>query len=114
MERGREGRLLVFLARFLDARGEGPVVGVGLDEGVALVIEDETYAVSTEDTGGAWLYEVSGPAPLAAGMPLTLHGIKRVVLRNGATGTWPFDFDNAADVRVLRVEEGVIMVGEPG
>ncbi|MDE2795486.1 MAG: Type 1 glutamine amidotransferase-like domain-containing protein [Gemmatimonadota bacterium] len=114
MERGREGRLLVFLARFLDARGAGPVVGVGLDEGVALVIEDETYVVSTEGTGGAWLYEVSGPAQLAAGVPLTLHGIRRVVLRNGATGNWPFDFENAMDARVLRVENGVVLVGEEG
>ena len=114
MERGREGRLLVFLARFLDARAEGPVVGVGLDEGVALVIEDETYVVSTEGTGGAWLYEVSGPAQLAAGVPLTLHGIRRVVLRNGAAGNWPFDFENAMDARVLRVENGVVLAGEAG
>ena len=114
MERGREGRLLVFLARFLDARGEGPVVGVGLDEGVALVIEDDAYAVSTEGTGGAWLYEVSGPAQLAAGVPLTLQGIRRVVLRNGAAGDWPFDFENATDARVLRVEDGEVLVGEAG
>ena len=114
MERGREGRLLVFLARFLDARGEGPVVGVGLDEGVALVIEDEGYAVSSESTGGAWLYEVAGPAQLATGVPLTLHGIRRVVLRNGAAGDWPFDFESATDARVLRVEDGVVMVGEAG
>lgn len=113
-ERGREGRLLVFLARFLDARGEGPVVGVGLDEGVALVIEDGTYAVSTNGTGGAWLYEVSGPAQLSAAVPLTLHGIRRAVLRNGAAGDWPFDFESARDVRVLRVEDGVVLVGEAG
>lgn len=113
-ERGREGRLLAFLARFLEERGEGPVVGVGLDEGVAMVIEDETYVVSTEGTGGAWLYEVSGPARLTAGAALTLNGIRRVVLRNGAAGDWPFDFENAADVRALRVEEGVVVVGEAG
>ena len=114
MERGREGRLLVFLARFLDARGEEPVVGVGLDEGVALVIENGTYAVSSEGTGGAWLYEVSGPAHLSTGVPLTLHGIRRVVLRNGATGPWPFDFEEAADARALTVQEGVVIVGESG
>ena len=39
MDREREGRLLIFLARFLADRGAGPVVGVGLDEGVALTIE---------------------------------------------------------------------------
>ena len=114
MERGREGRLLVFLARLLEARGAGPVVGVGLDQGVALVIEDESYTVSSEGTGGAWLYRVSGPAQLAAGVPLTLHGIRRVVLRNGAAGDWPFDFESAADARVLRVEDGVVLVGESG
>lgn len=114
MERGREGRLLVFLARFLEVRGAGPVVGVGLDEGMALVIEGDEYAVSSEGTGGVWLYEVSGPAELAAGVPLTLQGIRRVVLRNGTSGAWPFDFENAADVRVLRVEEGLVVVGNPG
>ena len=112
-ERGREGRLLVFLARFLAARGEGPVVGMGLDEGVALVIEDGTYTVSSEGTGSAWLYEVSGPAQLAAGGPLTLHGIRRVLLRSGSTGAWPFDFANAADARALSVLEGVVVVGDP-
>ena len=114
MDRAREGRLLVFLARFLEVREVGPVVGVGLDEGVALVIENDTYAVSSEGTGGAWLYEVSGPARLTVGAPLTLHGIRRVVLRNGSTGTWPLDFDNAADLRALTVQEGVVVVGEPG
>ncbi len=114
MDRGREGRLLAFLARFLGARGEGPVIGVGLDEGVALVIEDGRYAVSSEGTGRAWLYEVSGPARLVAGEPLTLHGIRRIMLRSGSAGAWPFDFANAPDARTLTVEDGVVAVGASG
>ncbi len=109
-ERSREGRLLVFLARFLAERGEGPVVGVGLDEGVAVVIEDGAYRVTSVGAGAAWLYQVSGPATLAAGTPLSLDGIRRVRLQAGSTGSWPFLFGDGDGAELLRVEGGVVRV----
>ena len=113
-ERSREGRLLVFLARFLADRGEGPVVGVGLDEGVALTIEARGYQVTSRGSGAAWLYEVSGPATLSPGVPLTLDGIRRVQLPGGRAGGWPFDFDTSGNVRILHVDNGVVIPGPRG
>ena len=113
-EREREGRLLVFLARFLEDRGEGPVVGVGLDEGVALMIEAGSYQVTSRGSGAAWLYEVGGPARLEPGVPLSLAGVRRVQLPAGSVGPWPFSFDASADVRGIHVADGVVVAGPRG
>ncbi len=110
--RGREGRLLAFLARFLADRGEGPVVGVGLDEGVALMIEVGEYRVTSRGTGAAWLYEVGGPATLAPGAPLSLNGIRRVRLPGGSAGRWPFDFDAGRGVEPMHVDRGRVTLGQ--
>ena len=109
-ERSREGRLLVFLARFLAERGEGPVVGLGLDEGVAVLIEGGTFRVTSVDAGAAWLYQVSGPATLTDGTPLSMDGIRRVRLPAGSTGSWPFRFGDGDGADLLRVEAGVVRV----
>lgn len=108
MDRDREGRLLVFLARFLTETAHDRVVGVGLDEGMAMVIENGGYTVHGPAGQGAWLYDVSGPATVQAGTPLELDGIRRVRLEDGASGAWPFDFDAAA------TEELVVVEGEVG
>ncbi len=110
-DRQREGRLLVFLARFLADRGEGPVVGVGLDEGVALLIEAGSFQVTSRGSGAAWLYEVDGPVSLAPGVPLSLDRVRRVQLPAGSVGPWPFSFDERADVRVIHVADGVVGAG---
>lgn len=111
MDREREGRLLAFLARFLADRGEGPVLGVGLDEGAALTLEVGEYQVTSRGSGAAWLYEVTGPATLAPGVPLSLDGIRRVRLPGGRVGRWPFDFDASGDVQVLHVASGEVVAG---
>lgn len=113
-ERGREGRLLVFLARFLAERGEGPVVGLGLDEGVAMTIEAGAYEVTSRESGAAWMYEVAGPASLAPGVPLSLDGIRRVRLPAGSVGPWPLSFDERRDARVMHVADGVVIAGPRG
>ncbi|MDE2806770.1 MAG: hypothetical protein OXN18_16635 [Gemmatimonadota bacterium] len=113
-ERKREGRLLVFLARFLAERGEDPVVGLGLDEGVALMIEAGSYEVTSRGAGAAWMYEVAGPSLLLPGVPLSLDGIRRVRLPAGSVGPWPFSFDASGDVRVMHVADGVVIAGPRG
>jgi len=109
-ERSREGRLLTFLARFLTERGLASVVGVGLDEGVALVIDQGRYSVSTTGGGSAWIYQVKEPVVLAAGAPLDLTGVRFVRLANGSDGLWPIDFEAVA-VEELSVEQGVVRRG---
>ena len=108
--RDREGRLLAFLARFLTERSHQQVVGIGLDEGVALVIEGDRYRVLTERSGLAWLYEVRAPVVLSAGSPLTLAAVRALRLPNGSAGAWPIDFDSV-NVEVVEVVNGVVSRG---
>jgi hypothetical protein len=106
-ERDREGRLLVFLARFLVERDKTLVMGIGLDEGVALVLEESRFQVFGPAGGAAWIYRVQGPATLQDEAPLTLSGIRRVRLDPGSEGSWPLDFDAFPTVS-LQVVEGVV------
>jgi hypothetical protein len=107
MDRGREGRLLVFLARFMTEEGRPEVMGVGLDEGVALVIEAGFGTVHAPPGQAAWLYWVVGPAELSEGEPLDLPGIRRVRLDDGAELAWPPDFESLAYTE-LAVVDGVV------
>lgn len=112
-ERNREGRLLAFLARAMaDAAGPdggvGPaIMGLGLDEETALVIEEGTYRVVATDGGAVFVYSLSGPVVVEAGQPLSAEGILRLRLEGGATGPWPPDLD-ALSPSALRVRSGVV------
>jgi hypothetical protein len=108
-EREREGRLLAFLARFLVEKGRDAVVGVGLDEGVALVLEGDGYLVFGPPDKRVTLYRVTGPATVRPGSPLHLQGIERVRLAPGTRGVWPVEFPASGAVR-LRVRSGVVEV----
>lgn len=107
MERNREGRLLAFLARFLTEGERGEVVGLGLDEGVALVIREATFRVFGPPGRAAWLYRVRGPATLEEGQPLSLSGILRARLYPGDQGSWPLSFDTIS-TRAMRVTRGLV------
>ena len=109
-ERSREGRLLAFLGRLLAQHRSGSFVGIGIDEGAALEIEDDGYRVSSARGGAVWMFEATGPAVVQPGRPLSLDGIRRVRLADGASGRWPFLFDDAERVQELVVEEGVVRV----
>lgn len=108
-QRGREGRLLAFLARFLQEKGREEVFGLGLDEGMALVIQGGVADVYGPPGREVWLYRVSGPAQMAAGEPLSLDGIERVGLGPGDRIVWPPDFGAMTSVD-LRVRQGVVEV----
>jgi hypothetical protein len=108
-DRDREGRLFAFLARFLSEKSRSEVFGLGLDEGVAVVIEGGSFEVYSGGEGAAWLYRVTGPAQLEAGQPLELSGITRTRLGNGADGSWPPIFSELQGVD-LRVRGGVVEV----
>ena len=110
-DRGREGRLLAFLARFLAEKSRGEVVGIGLDERVAVVIQGGSYRVYAPPGQSAWLYRVTGPSQLEAGAPLELAGIERVRLDHDAQGPWPVDFGSFVPT-LLRVQGGVVEVVE--
>ncbi len=109
-ERSREGRLLAFLGRLLAQHRSGSFTGIGIDEGAALEIDDDGYRVSSARGGAVWMYEATGPAVVQPGKPLSLDGIRRVRLADGASGRWPFLFEDAERVQDLVVEEGVVRV----
>jgi cyanophycinase len=114
MQRNREGRLLAFLARGRSLLLRDAVVGVGLDERAALVIESGRFVVHT---GAAeryvWVYRLSGAATLQPGTPLSVESVERVRLEHGATGTWPLDFSRHP-VQRMRVVAGAVTVLEEG
>ena len=56
------------------------------------------------------MYEATGPAVVRPGMPLSLDGIRRVRLADGASGRWPFLFEEAERTQDLVVEEGVVRI----
>jgi len=112
MDRSREGRLLVFLARFLEDRGYDSVRGIGLDEGVALVIEGGAFQVLSERGGSAWLYVVEGPVSISAGTPLSLTNVSRFRLGGGSRGMWPVDL-SAFSAQSMHVSDGVVQLGQP-
>jgi cyanophycinase-like exopeptidase len=107
--RDREGRLLAFLAVALvdhaDALGDQGALGVGLEEGSAILIDDGAFTVLADDGGFVALYLAAGPADVSAA--LDLDGVARVTLADGDTGAWPPSFAGAA---ALRVTDGVVVV----
>jgi hypothetical protein len=108
-DRSREGRLLAFLARFLTEKARSEVVGIGLDEGVAVAIQSGAFRVYAPAGQAAWLYRVTGPATLEQGTPLDLSGVYRTRLNDGSQGSWPADFGSLSTVE-LQVQAGVIEV----
>ena len=104
-ERNREGRLLAFLARFKLEKDRPTVLGVGLDEGVAVVIHADKFEIFAPLGRYAWIYEISGPVALTTGTPLNLTAIHRVKLADKDQGDWPIQ------VRSLEHEELVVIDG---
>ena len=106
-ERDREGRLLAFMARFLHERPRTAVWGIGLDDGIALVVESGTFRVLGPSGGSAWIYHADQPPDLQGGVPLNLAGVVRRRLSSGASGDWPPAIDGP-DVTALEVVAGEV------
>ena len=105
--RDREGRLLAFLDRAL-VDGAARVLGVGLDESSALVIDaptdGATFTLLSDGGAQAFAYDVTGPEDAELGA-LDLDGVSRIALDDGATGPWPPSF---ASAQALDVVDGVV------
>jgi cyanophycinase len=119
-ERGREGRLVGFLARLLqDKRATlGSLYGVGVDENSCLVIDDEGRAL-VYGPGAAWiLAPQSLPGMCAPGRPLDWRGkaVKAIRLAGGPEGAdyglWRDILRLPADA-FFAVEEGKLRRMEP-
>ncbi|MBS0578152.1 MAG: cyanophycinase [Proteobacteria bacterium] len=80
--RSRLGRTIVFLARINQSKPGSSVIGLGIDEKTALLIDGAGRAqLAAGSAGSAWLVRLAQPAlTLARGQPLTLEGIQVVRL----------------------------------
>jgi cyanophycinase-like exopeptidase len=112
-QRSREGRMLAFLARFMSERSHSSVLGIGLDERVAVILENDSLEVSTQGQDGAWFYELRAPVSLTPGTPLNLSDLRRIKLGAGSHVPWPLDFDSL-DAEQIHVDDGVVKLGAPG
>ena len=94
--RSRLGRTIVFLARINQGKATPSVVGLGIDEKTALLVDGAGRAqLAAGSAGSAWLVRLTQPAAtLAKGEPLTLRGIQ--VVRLGP--------DSALDLTTQAVE----------
>ena len=107
-EREREGRLLVFLARFKQEKNRSTVLGVGLDEGVAIVISGGQFEIFAPMGKHAWIYEISGTISLTSS-PLNLADIFRIKLSDQTQGSWPIQVQSM-DYEELVVVDGSVRI----
>lgn len=108
-KRDRLGRLIVFVARAAQDRGEGDVVGIGVDEDTALCVEaDGRGRVYSLDDGYAWLVMPRSSAErLANGQPLEFSSIPVTgVGKNSQLSMDGFKVDNAAFTAMASVVDG--------
>ncbi len=87
--RDRMGRLLTFMARIVKDGWAPSVRGIGVDETVAIGIDENKIGRIFADSGKAYMLATSvAPTTCTAGTPLTLQGI--AVQRIGAGATFDF------------------------
>ena len=108
-EREREGRLLVFLARFKQEQNRSRVLGVGLDEGAAIVISEGQFEIFAPMGKHVWIYEISGTISLTSGSPLNLANILRIKLSHQTQGAWPIQVQSM-DYEELVVIDGSVSI----
>lgn len=106
-EREREGRLLVFLAKFKQEQNRSTVLGVGLDEGVAIVISEGQFEIFAPMGKHAWIYELSGTVSLTSGSPLNLADIFRIKLSDQSQGTWPIQVQSMEHEELIVIDGSV-------
>lgn len=99
-ERARLGRLVAFLAR---AAHEGTaVIGLGIDEETAVVIDGD--AVTVSGAGEAWLVALQGEVALAEGAPL--DAVASVAPLSAQQAWPPVSGDAAPGATAFRVVDG--------
>ncbi|MBY0507682.1 MAG: cyanophycinase [Bryobacteraceae bacterium] len=104
MQRGREGRLLAFLARLR-------VRGVGIDEATAVLVNPDGKS-RVVGRNQAHFYEISGPGLVCTpGETLDIGSVK--IYRSGAGGTFDFAaWASSDEAEFLSVKAGAILKSE--
>ncbi|MFN7999166.1 MAG: cyanophycinase [Bryobacteraceae bacterium] len=113
-KRDRMGRSLVFLARIFQSGKAGPVSGIGVDEGSAVLVEGDGAATVSGPGYAYFLRADRGPETCTSGRPLSFREIS--VYRLGRGGT--FDLKKWAGSGgtdyTLSVEDGTVTSTQAG
>jgi cyanophycinase-like exopeptidase len=110
-QRSRLGRLIVFVARLDHQRGDLNVLGVGIDERSALLIDGRGIGrLASGSAGSAWLVRaMRTPQVLRAGAPLSADDVQ--VTRIGPAGA--IEFRDGRVSQPADQSSAVIRVGVP-
>lgn len=87
--RDRMGRLLAFVARAWCGGWAARPIGLGVDEGTALVVDDAGVATALGDGAAYAIVPAAPPATCAPGAPLAWPDVPVHALRDGDTITLP-------------------------
>lgn len=110
--RDRMGRLVTFVARWFADGATGPLLGLGIDERTAVVVDDAGEATVM---GSGAVYIVYGAAPAARcapGRTLDYADVAYATLRDGDTFTLPSGATTVT-TQTLDVVDGVLSPADP-
>jgi cyanophycinase len=111
--RDRLGRLLVFMARILQAGDAATIHGIGIDQHTALEVDSRGQAREV-GTGHVYLLAASGkPARCQAAMPLDFGPIAVRRLAPGQSFSLPA-WSGQGDSYTLHVTQGKVTSSQPG
>jgi len=110
-QRSRLGRLIVFVARFDDQRGDLNFLGVGIDERSAILIDGRGIGrLAAGSAGSAWLVRATRtPQVLRAGAALSADAVR--ITRIGPSST--IDFRDGRVSQAADHTSAVIRAGVP-
>lgn len=115
--RGRQGRLVAFVARLEQEENDASITGLGIDQDTAIVVDGNGVGkFYNRGTGYAWLMRpMHQPAPIVAGEPLTLGRFPIVGIGPDSTLNFKtFRVTNPAFVGEVEVRRGLLqMRGAP-
>jgi cyanophycinase len=111
--RGRQGRLVAFVARLAQEENDPSIAGLGIDQDAAMVVDgDGVGKFYNRGTGYAWLVRpMHQPAPIVAGQPLTLSRFPVIGIGPASTlDLKTFRFTNPAFVGEAEVRRGQLLI----
>ncbi|MBC8069376.1 MAG: cyanophycinase [Deltaproteobacteria bacterium] len=111
-DRDRMGRLVGFLARIVQDGTDDDPIGIGVDEGTALLVEPDGEGTVVGDGSVYVLHAAGVPSVCAAGEPLTYEDLELVRLDAGDTITLPAGATAVAS-STLSAVEGALEPADP-
>jgi cyanophycinase len=111
--RGRQGRLIAFVARLEQEEGDPSIAGLGIDQDTAIVVDGNGIGkFYNRGNGYAWLVRpMHQPAPIVAGQPLTFSRFPIIGIGPDSTlDLKTFRITNPAFVGEAEVRRGQLLI----